>query len=69
MLKDRPVRVIVRRVPVDESVEHDGVERHPPVLRRGEKRMVSPHTGIVERIGGVDGSIEVPLDIFGIVSK
>ena len=54
------VGVVIGGVAVYESVREEAVEWHAPVLWAGEVFMIVPLRGIIQNVGGVLDSVEVP---------
>ena len=69
MFEDCAVRVIVCRIPVYKSVEHDCIEGESPIVRGRMECVILPFPGVVEGVCGIDGGVEVPVDVPGIISQ
>lgn len=68
MFVSSPVDVIVRGISVNESVQEKGVERKPPVSRRGSILVPRPLSPVVEGVNGSLVLIEIPLRIVRVIS-
>ncbi|TKW56092.1 hypothetical protein CTA1_8274 [Colletotrichum tanaceti] len=69
LLQHRAVGVVVLRVAVDEPVEHEGVEREPPVRRRRVVLVALPRPLVHDRIRRILVLVEVVVDILLVVPE
>ena len=67
IFKHGPIGIVIRWIPIDESIEHDGVKGEAPIVGGGMEDVRFPDTGIVQDVRGILGSIEVPFDVGWII--
>lgn len=61
------VCIIIGRISINEAIQHDGVEWHPPIGRGWLEDMVLPFTPVVKGIGSCLIGVEVESDLLCIV--
>lgn len=65
----RPIRIIVRRVAIDEPVQEDGVRGNAPIVGGGEVGMVFPLPPVVQRALGGFVLVQVEQDLLRVIAK
>ena len=63
ILKDGPIGIVIGRIPVYESIEHDGVKGEAPIVGRAMEAVVLPYTSILQDVRGIWSSVEIPFDV------
>lgn len=67
IFKHGPIGIVIRWIPIDESIEHDGVKGEAPIVGGGMEDMRFPYTGILQDVRGIWSSIEIPFDVVWVI--